>query len=212
MDYVNGKIYKIVNNVNDEVYVGSTTQTLAKRFSVHKDDSKRESKNSALLYQVMNEIGIENFCISLIKEYPCTTKTELCLEEGKYIREIGTLNQRIAGRTNQQYYKDNIEKIQEKHRKYSKENREKGIERSRKYYEDNVEKVKEKGRKYYEANKEKVFIRNNEWRRNNSQKLIIKCACGSKCNRADFYKHTRTKKHITHVNALIIQKYFKSWF
>jgi len=167
MDYVNGKIYKIVNDVNDEVYIGSTTQTLAKRFSVHKDDSKKESKKHYTFYQLMNEIGSENFCISLIKEYPCTTKTELCLEEGKYIREIGTLNQRIAGRTRKQYYEDNIEK----------EN-----------------------------------SRTNEQRRNNSAKLIIKCACGSKCNRANFYKHTRSKKHITHVNALIIQKYFKSWF
>ena len=31
MDYKNGKIYQILNNVNDDVYVGSTTQPLCKK-------------------------------------------------------------------------------------------------------------------------------------------------------------------------------------
>ena len=31
MDYNNGNIYHILNNVNDDVYVGSTTQLLGKK-------------------------------------------------------------------------------------------------------------------------------------------------------------------------------------
>ena len=39
MDYKNGKIYQILNNINDEVYVGSTIQPLSKRFYCHKSQS-----------------------------------------------------------------------------------------------------------------------------------------------------------------------------
>ena len=42
MDYKNGKIYQILNNVNDAVYVGSTTQPLCKRLYNHKQNSKNE--------------------------------------------------------------------------------------------------------------------------------------------------------------------------
>ena len=31
MDYKNGKIHKILNDINDDVYVGSVTQSLSKR-------------------------------------------------------------------------------------------------------------------------------------------------------------------------------------
>ena len=40
MDYRNGKIYIIRNHCNDLVYVGSTTQSLSRRFSKHKADCK----------------------------------------------------------------------------------------------------------------------------------------------------------------------------
>jgi len=42
VDYSKGKIYKITNDFNDEIYVGSTCDTLVKRFSNHKKDSKKE--------------------------------------------------------------------------------------------------------------------------------------------------------------------------
>ena len=35
-DFKKGKIYKITNDYNDDVYVGSTCDTLIKRFSYHK--------------------------------------------------------------------------------------------------------------------------------------------------------------------------------
>jgi hypothetical protein len=35
-DYENGKIYKLVNEVDDEIYIGSTTVRLCNRKSKHK--------------------------------------------------------------------------------------------------------------------------------------------------------------------------------
>ena len=35
----NAKIYKIINDYNNDIYIGSTTRTLVKRFSQHKCDA-----------------------------------------------------------------------------------------------------------------------------------------------------------------------------
>ena len=35
-DFQKGKIYIITNDYNDEIYIGSTCDTLVKRFSAHK--------------------------------------------------------------------------------------------------------------------------------------------------------------------------------
>ena len=47
-DYENGKIYKIVNDVDDDIYIGSTTQPLCKRFGDHKAMSKLHTKQKNL--------------------------------------------------------------------------------------------------------------------------------------------------------------------
>jgi hypothetical protein len=39
--YHNGKIYKLVNDVDDKVYIGSTCQPLYKRLYEHKNDCKK---------------------------------------------------------------------------------------------------------------------------------------------------------------------------
>ncbi len=49
-DFSKGKIYKITNDYNDDVYVGSTCDTLGRRFSRHKSASKKEKKKHYKLY------------------------------------------------------------------------------------------------------------------------------------------------------------------
>ena len=41
MDYKSGKIYCIRNDINDEIYVGSTTQSLSQRMAKHRSDKKK---------------------------------------------------------------------------------------------------------------------------------------------------------------------------
>ena len=36
MDYHKGKIYKILNTLDDDCYIGCTTQTLSKRMATHR--------------------------------------------------------------------------------------------------------------------------------------------------------------------------------
>ena len=55
-DYTNGKIYCIRNNVDDDIYIGSTTQALSKRMAKHR--SNINSKKSRALYNVQENEGI----------------------------------------------------------------------------------------------------------------------------------------------------------
>lgn len=74
IDYKNGKIYKVVNDVNDMEYIGSTTQPLPKRWYGHKADAK---KHPTPFYTAVNAIGIDHFRIILVENFPCGSKAEL---------------------------------------------------------------------------------------------------------------------------------------
>lgn len=56
-------IYKIINLVNDKVYVGQTWQTIHIRFSKHKSPSE---KGCIKLHNAFNKYGRDNFKIELI--------------------------------------------------------------------------------------------------------------------------------------------------
>ena len=136
-DFGKGKIYKITNDYNDEVYVGSTCDLLTKRFSNHKVKSKDDTKNSSPIHKLMNEIGFDRFRIELIEDYACQDKYQLIQREGHYIRELGTLNKVIAGRTRQERTKENYESIKEQRQKYHQNNKEKIKEQQKEHYLNN---------------------------------------------------------------------------
>lgn len=62
-----GYIYKIINDINDKVYIGKTEFNIKKRFKEHCQDSKRGYENRPL-YKAMNKYGIEHFSIEKIEE------------------------------------------------------------------------------------------------------------------------------------------------
>jgi len=132
-DFSKAKIYKITNDYNDDVYVGSTCNTLAKRFSDHKSHCMVEPKTNLPLYKLINEIGFERFRIQLIEIFPCDDKYELRQREGHFIRQIGTLNKRVAGRTKKEYYMEFKEEKQDHKKEVQKE-----------YYEQNKDVINEK--------------------------------------------------------------------
>ena len=72
VNYNNGKIYKIVCDVSDYIYVGSTCQPLNKRWDNHKSRVKNNHKSK--FYQYVRTIGIEHFYIILIKYFSCNNK------------------------------------------------------------------------------------------------------------------------------------------
>ena len=114
-NYQNGKIYCIRNTITDDIYVGSSCEPhLSKRMVKHRSSAKANGRDkNMLLYQKMNELGIENFYIELIENYPCESKDQLRAREGHYIREMATLNKRIETRTVEEWKEDNKEYITE---------------------------------------------------------------------------------------------------
>lgn len=65
-----GYIYKIVNDINDKVYVGKTLlPTIEERFQAHIKDSRRRKMENRPLYNAMNKYGSDKFHIELIGEY-----------------------------------------------------------------------------------------------------------------------------------------------
>ena len=129
VDYSQGKIYKITNNYNNDVYIGSTCDSLCKRFSYHKTHSKIEKNKNRPIYKLMNEIGHDRFRIQLIIDFPCEDKYQLRQKEGEYIRNEGTLNMVIAGRKIHKYQQDNKDYVNSMNRKF---------------YHNNLDKMREK--------------------------------------------------------------------
>ncbi len=103
LDLTQAKIYKITNDYNDDIYIGSTCNSLVRRYNQHRLYSTYEKYQHRPLYKLINEIGFDRFRIQLIENYPCEDKYMLKQKEGEYIRELSTLNKNIAGRTLDEY-------------------------------------------------------------------------------------------------------------
>lgn len=93
VNYALGKIYKVVNDVNNIVYIGSTAQKmLSFRMRDHRMNSTlRDSR----FYTAMKEIGANHFSIVLICSHPCLTKDELEAQEYKIIEETKANGQQV---------------------------------------------------------------------------------------------------------------------
>ena len=161
-DFTKAKIYKITNDYNDEVYIGSTCNKLNKRFSQHRNNCKHEDKKNRPLYTLMNEIGDTRFRIQLICDYPCEDKYQLKQKEGEYIRNLGTLNKQIAGRTNQQYQQEHKEYYQEVKKKSAEKHKEENIIRKQLFYQNNKERILQKQKELYEKNKNAINAKRKE--------------------------------------------------
>ena len=170
-DYKNGKIYCIRNTKTDDIYIGSSCEKyLSKRWVKHKSKAQIHDKDSnMLLYKKIRELGVENFYIELIENYPCESQDELRAREGHYIRKMATLNKRIETRTEKEWREDNREYIQEWRKQHYQENKEEIVEKVKKYTEENPDKVKERSKDYYERNKEQIKERVNEYRKENEE-------------------------------------------
>lgn len=62
-----GYIYKIINDINQKVYIGQTKRTIERRWSEHQKYANEEDSKSKL-YLAMKEIGINHFKIEPIEQ------------------------------------------------------------------------------------------------------------------------------------------------
>lgn len=83
-----GKIYKITNTKNNQIYIGCTINSLEKRFYEHLYRCLQIGYKSKL-YNSMKKYGIDNFKIELIEECDLENIYEV---EKKYINEYNSFN------------------------------------------------------------------------------------------------------------------------
>ena len=81
------RIYKIVNSVNDEIYVGSTKNELRVRFQQHRNDIIRDPHRNKM-FELANEYGWGKFRIILIETIDVNDKSHQLQIEQKYIDEL----------------------------------------------------------------------------------------------------------------------------
>ena len=111
MSSFTGKIYKLINDVDDYIYIGSTKQPLYKRFDNHKYLSK---KSNAKVYTHMRNVGVEHFKIVLIKEYKCQSREELNKFEDEWIRKFDTVKNglnSVQARSKDKWYEENKDRL-----------------------------------------------------------------------------------------------------
>lgn len=213
-NYQNAKIYKLWCHETDDIYIGSTIQSLSQRLAKHK--SKSNKCNSHVLFEKSNNVMIE-----LIENYPCENRDELNRREGELIRKNNCVNKSIAGRTQKEYNQDNREYIAEKQKQYREANRDKLLEQQKQhhqdnrdkileyqkqYYRDNCNKILEQQKQHYENNRDKIQEYNKQYYDDNRDKLQehkaekIVCECGCEITRSVLARHRRSKTHIQLIN------------
>ena len=134
--YSNGKIYKIVSNQTDDIYIGSTCQKLCQRMCNHRCNFKLW-KNGKYYFVTSFELIKHDDCkIILIEDYQCDNKEQLNQRERFYVENMDCVNKCIPGRTRKEYGKE--------------------------HYQNNRELLCEKAKIYRESHKYKIRENNKE--------------------------------------------------
>ena len=175
VNYTNGKIYKLVNNVDDKVYVGSTCNPLHKRKDQHKRRSSLDPERP--VYKHLNGVGWEHVEIILVENFPCTSKDELNKKERYWIEQLNPpLNRQIPTRSDKEYrdsHKEESRSYRERHKeelklglqKYREAHHEELLDKAKDYRESHSEEIKDRRKTWYESNKARV----NERRRKDAK-------------------------------------------
>lgn len=160
VDYSKAKIYKIWNDVDDELYIGATCQRLCQRMAGHRRSvNSPRVKDNDKLYHKMREIGIEHFSIQLIKETPCENAEQLRAIEGEYISKYGTLNRRMAGKDIKEWWDANKEHIAEYQKQYREKNKEHLNKQDKEYYyKTRDERLRKRKEHYYKMKENQVRV------------------------------------------------------
>ena len=102
-DYSKSKIYKIYSYENDDVYYGSTCDTLCRRMTGHRNSYKRYKEGKFCYITSFKILELTSAKIELVENFPCNSKEELLQREGFYIRNNNCINKYIPDRTKNEY-------------------------------------------------------------------------------------------------------------
>lgn len=205
VNYQNSKIYKVINSVNDNVYIGSTAVSLSYRMGDHRLKTRRGKFKEGSLQYHMNNLGIDKFKIILIENYPCDTKEELKKREQYFINEM-----KPAYNLMDAYLDDETRAMKKKKCQYAYHQKNK--DKAKEYREKNKEKIAERYKTYSQTEKAKkskaesnaIYKQNNKEKINARRNESYECSCGSTMRRDEKARHERSKKHQEYVNNISV--------
>ena len=190
VNYQNSKIYKIVDNTNGNIYIGSTIKTLSQRIAQHRSGYKRFQAGKSNNCKSYDIIKNGDYDIVLLENCEnIETKEQLHARERHYIDTLECVNKNRPGKYNE---------LGE--REYKKE-----------WYEANKEDIQKQMKQYYEMNKEDIIAKMKEYRETNKeilndkqkQKMNEKITCPH-CNiefsRGNKSHHYNSEKHKQNTN------------
>jgi hypothetical protein len=166
--YQRGKIYKIVCNKSNLIYIGSTIEKyLSNRLKRHRLDYRKFLNGKHRFITSFKILENDDYYIELIELFPCNSKDELLVRERYYFDNIECINKQKPSWTLEEKkecqkrsvikckdtriksYEDNKDAINERRRiKYEQDK-----EKREKYKEEHKEELKQKRREYYERTK-----------------------------------------------------------
>ena len=173
IDYSKGKIYKIISDSTDKIYIGSTCQSLSNRLAKHKSSFerwKRVNKGYATSFEI---IKFDDYKIILIKDTPSSRKEEL----EKYEREVIEENKNICVNKNMPTRNHNEWCIETNYNRK---------EHDKEYQIKNKEKILEKAKIKRNLIKDDTNAKN---------RIKIKCECGLEINKSSMHRHLKRSIH-----------------
>jgi len=177
-----GRVYKIIHNQSDIVYIGSTKNELRYRWQQHvcifkKWIATNKTVRGCTIFKYFEKYGIENFKIMLIKEYEVCDHLHLEAREQLWISKLKCINE--------------LNPIQLPKKMYEKN-----------YYQQNKEIIKARVKAYADANKGLISERNKRYREKNKEAMKAKrsekmeCECGLVVTKEHIKRHRTSKNHI----------------
>jgi hypothetical protein len=175
-NYQQSKIYKIISNNSDKIYIGSTTnQYLSNRKSVHKahyemwkNDNTKQYCSSFELY----DLGDVEFI--LLEAYECNSKDELRARERYWIEQnnanvVNMIKRPIASKEEQnqrkkQYEIEHKEHLAMKKKEYALKHKDEIEVYQQNWRAENKEKYDEARKKWADENRELINQRARERR------------------------------------------------
>lgn len=196
VDYSKGKIYKIVDNTNGNIYIGSTSEpTLARRLSGHVRHYKQWLNGKYHFVTSFKVLENDDYEIILLESYPCKSKDELHARERFWTNQIdcvnklknqGMLIELGENKYYKQYRQNNKESVKEYQKQYRENNKDSITKYKNHYYETNKDSIKEYGKQYYKTNKKEI---------KNKMNQKIACECGRCYTLNNKARHMKSDKH-----------------
>jgi hypothetical protein len=192
MESSSGHVYKIWNDINDDVYVGSTFTPLDRVFAWHCLQATFITSDWHALHNLIRKLGPEHFRIESIEEFPFNARKVMQEKTEEYREKLSKWKPEDFLSDYQLCLKHEREQ-RKADPEWQQQRKEKDAARSKKYREENPEAVAAKNKRYWMMNAGKIYERRN---------AKCECECGLSYTLKNKSTHYKTQVHAKRMEEL----------